>query len=170
MEQLQSSERGPGPRYLSSTIQNNLGTWEKVKEVEEVVWALQKKEDTVLQVVEVKGAEIYTSATLLIETPSLIVMVDRLGWDFNMWYFDSFYIYAYAYIRASLIVQLVKNLLQCRRPRFNSWVGKILWRRKWQPTPVFLPRESHGQRSLVRYSPRGRKESDTTGWLHFLFT
>jgi len=82
MKQLQSSERGPGPRYLSSTIQNNLGTWEKVKEVEEgVVWALQKKEvqkKEVLQVVEVKRAEICTSATLLIETLSLIVMVDRL--------------------------------------------------------------------------------------------
>ena len=36
------------------------------------------------------------------------------------------------------------------------------WRRKWQPTPVFLPGESHGWRSLVGYSPRGRKESDTT--------
>ena len=45
----------------------------------------------------------------------------------------------------------------------------IPWRRKWQPTPVFLPGESHGQRSLVSYSPRGREESDTTelwGWLH----
>ena len=36
------------------------------------------------------------------------------------------------------------------------------WGRKWQPTPVFLPGESHGQRSLVGYSPRGRKELDTT--------
>ena len=39
--------------------------------------------------------------------------------------------------------------------------------RKWQPTPVFLPGESHGQRSLVGYSPQGRKESDTTEQLHF---
>ena len=38
----------------------------------------------------------------------------------------------------------------------------ILWRRKWKPTPVFLPGESHGQRSTVGYSPRGHKESDTT--------
>ena len=45
---------------------------------------------------------------------------------------------------------------------FDPWVGKILWRRKWQPTPVFLPGEFHGQRSLVGYSPWGRKESDTT--------
>ena len=43
--------------------------------------------------------------------------------------------------------------LQCRRPRFNPWVGKIPQRGKWQPTPVFLPRKSHGQRSLVGYSP-----------------
>ena len=43
-----------------------------------------------------------------------------------------------------------------------SWVRKIPWRRKWQPTPVFLPGESHGQRSLVGYSLWGLKESDTT--------
>ena len=40
--------------------------------------------------------------------------------------------------------------------------GKIPWRRKWQPTPVFLPGASHGQRSLAGYSPWGHKESDTT--------
>ena len=45
---------------------------------------------------------------------------------------------------------------------FNPWVGKIPWTRKWQPTPVFLPGESHGQRSLVGYSLWGHKESDTT--------
>jgi len=45
---------------------------------------------------------------------------------------------------------------------FNSSVGKIPWRRKWQPTPVFLPRESHGQKSLVGYSIWNRKELDTT--------
>ena len=52
--------------------------------------------------------------------------------------------------------------LECGRPGFNPWVGKIPWRRKWQPTPVLLPGESHGGRSLVGYSPWGRKESDTT--------
>ena len=56
--------------------------------------------------------------------------------------------------------------LQCGRPGFDPWVRKIPWRRKWQPTPVFLPGESHGRRSLVGYSPRGRKESDTTERLH----
>ena len=46
--------------------------------------------------------------------------------------------------------------------------GRPPWRRKWQPTPVFLPGESHGPRSLAGYSPRGRKESDTTERLHSL--
>ena len=45
---------------------------------------------------------------------------------------------------------------------FDPWVGKIPWRREWQPTPVFLPGELHEQRSLAGYSPWGRKESDTT--------
>ena len=57
--------------------------------------------------------------------------------------------------------------LQCRRPRFHPWVGKIPWRRKWQYTPVLLPGKSHGQRSLVGYSLWGRKESDMTERLHF---
>ena len=55
--------------------------------------------------------------------------------------------------------------LQCRRPGFNPWVWKIPWRRNWQPTPVLLPRKSHGWRSLAGYSQWGHKESDTTEWL-----
>ena len=51
---------------------------------------------------------------------------------------------------------------QCRRRRFDPWVGKTPWRRKWQPTPVFLPGEFHGQSSLAGYSPRGHKELDMT--------
>ena len=61
------------------------------------------------------------------------------------------------------------SCLQCGRPGFDPWGGKILWRRKWQPTPVLLPGKSHGQRSVVGYSPRGHKESDTTERLHFHF-
>ena len=57
--------------------------------------------------------------------------------------------------------------LECGRPGFDPWVGKIPWRRKWHPTPVFLPGESHGGRSLVGYSPWGHKESDTIERLHF---
>ena len=55
------------------------------------------------------------------------------------------------------------------RPGFDPWVGKIPWRRKQQPTPVFLPGESHGRRNLVGYSPWGHKELDTTERLHFHF-
>ena len=55
--------------------------------------------------------------------------------------------------------------LQRRKPRFNPWVGKILWRKEWQPTLVFLPGEFRGQRSLVGYSPWGHRESDMTQWL-----
>ena len=50
---------------------------------------------------------------------------------------------------------------RCKRRRFDPWVRKIPWRRTWQPTPVFLPGESHGHRSLAGYSPWGHKESDT---------
>ena len=50
----------------------------------------------------------------------------------------------------------------CSRLGFNPWVGKIPWKRKWQPTPVFLPGKFQGQRNLVGYSWWGRKESDTT--------
>ena len=63
-----------------------------------------------------------------------------------------------------------ESTCQFRKHRFNPCVGKIPRRRKWQPTPVFLPGESHGQRSLVGYRPRGRKESDKTEWLHFHFS
>ena len=51
---------------------------------------------------------------------------------------------------------------QCRRRGSDPWVSKIPWRRAWQPTPVVLPGESHGQRSLADYSPQSRRESETT--------
>ena len=51
-----------------------------------------------------------------------------------------------------------ESACQCSRHGFNPWAGKIPWRKKWQPTPVFLPGKSHGPRSLVGYSPWGRKK------------
>ena len=60
-----------------------------------------------------------------------------------------------------------ESACQCRRRGFDPWVRKIPWRRKWQPPPVFLPGEFHGQRSLVGNSPRGLKESHRTERLHF---
>ena len=47
-------------------------------------------------------------------------------------------------------------------PGFNPWVRKIPWRREWQPTPILLAGEFHGQRNRVGYNPRGHKESKTT--------
>ena len=61
-------------------------------------------------------------------------------------------------------IELLRQLricLHCRRPRFDSWVWKIPCRREWLLTPVFLPREFHGQ-SLVGYSPWSCKELDMT--------
>ena len=51
---------------------------------------------------------------------------------------------------------------RCKRCGFDPWVGKIPWRRAWQPIPVFLPGKFHGQRSLAGCTPWGHKESDTT--------
>ena len=56
----------------------------------------------------------------------------------------------------SLVAQTGKNLPAVQ----ETWVGKIPWRRKWLPTPVFLPGESHGQRSLAGYRPWDHKELD----------
>ena len=72
----------------------------------------------------------------------------------------------YCCSRSSVVKEFA---FKCRKRRFNSWVRKIPWRRKWQPTPVFLPGKFHGQRSLAGYSPWGHKESDMTehtGLLH----
>ena len=55
-----------------------------------------------------------------------------------------------------------RTCLQWRRLEYNPWVRKIPWRRARQLTPVFLPGESHGQRDLASYGPRGCRESDTT--------
>ena len=65
------------------------------------------------------------------------------------------------YAWAFLVTQTVKNLPAMQETQVQS-PEKVPWRRRWQPTPVFLPGESHGQRSLVGYSPWGCKELDTT--------
>ena len=66
---------------------------------------------------------------------------------------------------ASQVAQWQRIYLQCRRCRrrgFNPWVGKIPWRKKWQPSPVFFLGESHGQRSWEGHNPWGDEEPDTT--------
>ena len=59
------------------------------------------------------------------------------------------------------------SVYRYRRPGFNPWVGKIVWRKKWQPTPVLLPRKSHGWRSLLQATVHGVTESDSTERFHF---
>ena len=76
------------------------------------------------------------------------------------------YIAQYTQCLASQVAQVLKNppanVGRLKRCWFNSWVGKILWRRAWQPTLIFLPEESHGQKSLAGCSPWGHTESDMT--------
>ena len=64
----------------------------------------------------------------------------------------------YVYLWVSQVALVVKNLLanagdRRKRRGFDPWVGKIPWKKKWQPTPVFFPRESHGHRSLTCCAP-----------------
>ena len=72
------------------------------------------------------------------------------------------------YLGFRKVVLVVKNPsanagnLRDERHGFDPWVSKIFWRRTWQPTPVFLPGESHGQRSMVGHRPRDHEELDTT--------
>ena len=63
---------------------------------------------------------------------------------------------------ASLVAQMVKRPPTTRETCIQSLGQKIPWRKKWQPTPVLLPGKSHGPRTLVGYSPWGRKELDMT--------
>ena len=70
---------------------------------------------------------------------------------------------------ASLVAQMVKHLPAKQETQVRSLGWEDPWRKKWQSTPVFLPGKSHGWRSLVGYSPCGRKESDTIS-LSFLFS
>ena len=68
------------------------------------------------------------------------------------------------------LAQMVKNLPAMWETGFDPWAGKISWRRKLQPTPVFLPREFYGQRNLAGYSPWDPKESDMTEQLTLSFS
>ena len=70
---------------------------------------------------------------------------------------------AYGLIRASLVAQMVKNLPAMWETGFDSWFGKILWRRReWLPTPVFLPGESPWTEEPSGLNPWGHKELDMT--------
>ena len=70
---------------------------------------------------------------------------------------------------ALLVAQTVKNLLSMQETRIQYLIGKISWRRKWQPTPVRLPGKFHGQRSLVGYSPWGNRVRHDRVTITFIF-
>ena len=82
--------------------------------------------------------------------------------DFNIWIYkgDTFS------LGLSWRCSGKESTCQCRKWLYGPWMGKILWRRKWQPTPVFFPEKSHGQRSLVGYTPWGHKETQLSNWTH----
>ena len=65
------------------------------------------------------------------------------------------------FLGGSVVKNQLANGRRRRRCGFSPCVWKIPWRRNWQPTPVFLPGESHGWKSLEGYNPRGHKEADT---------
>ena len=69
-------------------------------------------------------------------------------------------------LQASRWLSGKESACQRRKHACDPWVGKIPWRWKWQPTPVFLPGKFHGYRSLVGYSSLGCKESTTSEYMH----
>ena len=101
---------------------------------------------------------------------SLVMFRMSYKWNHILWKLSDFFHSAKCLWDSSELCQqlisfyywvVVKNLpARCKQCEFDPWVGRIPWRRKWQPTPVFLPGEFHGQRSLVGYSPWSHKESD----------
>ena len=82
-------------------------------------------------------------------------------WFFFFFFFFNMYLFMWGFAGGPGGKECTCQCRRHKRPGFDPSVGKIPWRRKWQPTPVFLPGESHGQRSLAGYSPWGCKESDT---------
>ena len=108
---------------------------------------------------------IYSFNNILYYLPALIIYFNK-GDKVNM----GFLILMFG---ASLVARMVKNLPAMQeRPGLDSWIGKI-WSRKWQPTPVFLPGEFHGQSSLTGYSLWGlyvRVFFDSPSFFSFIHT
>ena len=101
-------------------------------------------------------------------TSPLILAFGKHKSDLSLWFFGLFFkdnwpmIVCWGFPRGASGKEPACQCRRLKRHGFDPWVGKIPWRRQWQPTPVSLPGESHGQRRLVGHSPQGHKESDTT--------
>ena len=91
--------------------------------------------------------------------PHTIVNSDNLNAS-NVNYLKSTHVLSIYNFPGGIVVKNLPINVGDKKVRYHSWVGKISWRRKWQPIPAFLLGQSHGQGSLVGYSPRSCKESD----------
>ena len=120
----------------------------------------------------VQQSECYTYTNIYLILDSLTIKAIAVYW----WKFPVLYSRSLLIINLYKVVciwgfpcgAMVKNLPAMQKTQetwVRSLVEKIPWSRKWQPTPVFLPGKSHGQRSLEGYSPRGHEESDMTDWV-----
>ena len=89
---------------------------------------------------------------------SFKILVNTWNTEFSAWKLSG----SFEGIKMKTSIRSYFQIWSHGRRGFDPWVGKIPWRRKWQPTPVLLPRKFHGWRSLVGYSPCGQEESDTT--------
>ena len=109
----------------------------------------------------VTGFNLLTKA-IVIYVPKRYMSIIFIDCNVFAWYEDN------TGLGASQVGTSCKeSTCQCRRHkrhRLQPWVGKIPWRRAWQPTPVFLPLEFHGQRSLAGYNSWGHKEPDRIEW------
>ena len=89
----------------------------------------------------------------------IIFSISRYLWSFSGKNVQVNYVYLSTIYGLPWWLRRSSVCLQCGRPGFDPWVGKIPWRRKWQPTPVPLPRKSHGWRSLVQATVHGVTKS-----------
>ena len=88
--------------------------------------------------------------------------IEFLSHSFWFWLFMFKYVKLLGFPGHSVVVNILPANAGDMRWRFNPWVRMTPWKRKWQPTPIFLPGKSHRQRSLADYSPWGRKEFNIT--------
>ena len=109
---------------------------------------------------------IYFTFAFLIQNNNNVIIISYfksrvlIKWKYSLWHHLT-------YLQASLVPQTVKNLPIKQGPEFSPWVGKIPWRRAWQPTQGFLPGEFHRQRSLAGYSPWGRRVGHNWATKHY---